>query len=98
MRQDTEAGQAVSESARDPVRNSQIENRYPAFAEPDQKDGNKQQSQKQDDACGDQHVRLPSLLLIGVGAQPVNNPTSAKNQNRRLLACHKTEQTRRTTV
>jgi hypothetical protein len=63
VRQDTEAGQAVSESARDPVRNSEIENCYPAFAEPDQKDGNKQQSQKQDDACGDQHGRLPPSTI-----------------------------------
>jgi hypothetical protein len=54
---DAEAGQSGGESTRDSVRNSQIENCYPAFAEPDQKDRSQQECQKQYDRCGDH--RLP---------------------------------------
>jgi len=34
VRQDTEAGQAVSEAACDPVRNGQVKSCHPPFAEP----------------------------------------------------------------
>jgi hypothetical protein len=42
MRKNAEAGQSSGESARDPVRNSEIEGCYPAFAEPNQEDRSQQ--------------------------------------------------------
>src|SRR5438477_12574727 len=56
MRENAEAGQAGCESARDSVRNSEIEGCYPAFAESDKKDRSHKDCQKQDDHCGNRHV------------------------------------------
>src|SRR5207244_11765351 len=56
MRENAEAGQAGCESARDSVRNSEIEGCYPAFAESDQKDRSHKDCQKQDGHCGNRHV------------------------------------------
>src|SRR5947208_10777295 len=56
MRENAEAGKAGCESARDSVRNSEIEGCYPAFAESDQKDRSHKDCQKQDDHCGNRHV------------------------------------------
>ncbi len=64
MRKNAEAGQAVSEAARDPVRNSQVEGSYPPFAKPDQKNGSQQYRKNRDDRCGDRHgCRITSLQL-----------------------------------
>jgi hypothetical protein len=57
MRKNAEAGQSRGESARDAVRDSEIEGCYPSFAESEQKDGSQQDCQKQYDRCGDH--RLP---------------------------------------
>jgi len=56
--QNAKAGQSIGESARDSVRNRQVEGGYPAVAEPDQKDGSQQECQKQDDRRGDYHCAL----------------------------------------
>jgi hypothetical protein len=42
---DAEAGQSSGKSARDAVRDSEIESRNPPFAEPDQKDGSEHERQ-----------------------------------------------------
>jgi hypothetical protein len=55
MRKNAEAGQTGGESARDPVRRSQIERCYPPFAEADQEDRNRKDCQNGDDPRGDRH-------------------------------------------
>jgi hypothetical protein len=58
MRKNAEAGQSGGGSARDAVRDSEIEGCYPTFAEPDQKDGSQQDCQKGDDRRCDYHCAL----------------------------------------
>ena len=60
MRKNAEAGQSGGESARDAVRNGEIEGCYPAFAESDQEDGREHEHQKRDDPRRDRHIQLPS--------------------------------------
>ena len=53
MRKDAEAGQSGSKSARNSVRDRQVEGCHPAVAEPDQEDRSQQDCQKQYDRCDD---------------------------------------------
>jgi len=58
--------QSGGESARDPVRNSQVEGRYPPFVEPNWEDGSQQDCQKQDDRCGDYQVGLDLIAALRI--------------------------------
>jgi hypothetical protein len=55
MRKNAETGQSGGESARDPVRNSEIEGCYSSFAEPDQENWKQQDCHKRADQCSDDH-------------------------------------------
>jgi hypothetical protein len=58
-----EAGQAVGESAGDSVRDSQIERRYPPFAEPDQEDWCDEEHQKRNQ-YGNYHGQVPFITCV----------------------------------
>jgi hypothetical protein len=58
MRKNAEAAQSGGESARDSVRNSEIESCYLPFAEANQEDGSEHEHQKQDDPRTDRHIQL----------------------------------------